>query len=168
MARIVDRYLLARLKCEETHPVHEMVERVVESQGCAHLWQMAESIGLSARQTERKFLEQVGITAKCYARLTRFRNAVRLKAQDQSLSWTDVSHAAGFYDQNHLIKDFRALVGATPSDYLRSVVTAPATELWCGADGLDAPSSVKQVAPLCARQSEAARRKSTISHLYRA
>ena len=130
MVGIVDSYLLSRLKREETHPVHEMVERVVQSQGCARLCGLTQCTGLSARQTERIFLEEVGITAKRYAKLTRFRNALRIKAQNLSLSWTDVSQAAGFYDQNHLIKDFHELAGATPSDYLRAVMIAPATELW--------------------------------------
>jgi AraC-like DNA-binding protein len=131
MAEIADRYLLSRLTGDELHPVHGMVEHIVSSCGRANVCQLSESSGLSARQIERKFLEQIGITAKRYARLARFRNAARLKSLDRSLSWTDVSQAAGFYDHNHLVKDFRELVGATPSDYLRSISIAPATELWC-------------------------------------
>lgn len=131
MAEIVDRYLLSRLTGNQLHPVHDMVEHIVSSCGRANVCQLSESSGLSARQIERKFLEQIGITAKRYARLARFRNAARLKLHDRALSWTDVSQAAGFYDHNHLVKDFRELVGATPSVYLRSISPAPATELWC-------------------------------------
>jgi AraC-like DNA-binding protein len=131
MAEIADRYLLPRLTGDDFYPVHGLVERIVSSQGRAHVCQLSESSGLSARQIERKFLEQIGITAKRYARLARFRYAARLKLQYRALSWTDVSQAAGFYDHNHLVKDFRELVGATPSDYLRSISIAPATELWC-------------------------------------
>lgn len=130
MAEIADRYLFSRLTGDEFHPVHGMVECLDSSHGSANLCQLAERSGLSVRQIERKFLEQVGITPKLYARLARFRNAARLKAQDRALSWTDVSQAAGFYDHNHLVKDFREFVGATPSDYLRSISIAPATELW--------------------------------------
>jgi AraC-like DNA-binding protein len=42
-----------------------------------------------------------------------------------------VSQAAGYYDHTHLVKDFRELVGATPSEYLQSIGIAPETELWC-------------------------------------
>lgn len=174
MAGIVDSYLLARLKREETHPVHELVERVVESQGCARLCRLTACMGLSERQTERIFLEQVGISAKRYAKLTRFRNAVRIKAQNQSLSWADVSQAAGFYDQNHMIKDFRELVDLTPSDYLRSIALAPETELWGPpADGLDETltgcRAYGREHPTTARpEPSSARRKSTISYPYRA
>ena len=131
MTEIADRYLLSRLTGDELHPVHDMVEHIVWSHGRANVCELSDSSGLSARQIERKFLEQIGITAKRYARLARFRNAARLKLRDRALSWTDVSQAAGFYDHNHLVKDFRELVGATPSDYLRSISIAPATELWC-------------------------------------
>lgn len=131
MAEVVDRYLLSRLTHGNLHPVHGIAERLVSSGGHANLRRLAESSGLSTRQVERKFFEQIGITAKRYARLTRFRNAARLKARDQALSWTDVSQAAGYYDHTHLVKDFRELVGATPSEYLRSIAVAPETELWC-------------------------------------
>jgi AraC-like DNA-binding protein len=131
MAEIADRYLLSKLTGEDFHPIHRVVERLVASQGRANLCELAERSGLSARQIERKFLEQIGITPKRYARLTRFRNAAHLKAEYPALSWTDVSQAAGYYDHNHLVKDFRELVCATPSDYLRSISTALETELWC-------------------------------------
>jgi AraC-like DNA-binding protein len=142
MAEVVDRYLLSKLTGDGLHPIHRVVEHLVASQGCANLCELSQHSGLSPRQIERKFLEQVGITPKRYARLARFRNAARLKAQNAALSWTDVSQATGFYDHNHLVKDFRELVGATPSDYLRSISTALETELWCSpADRQDRPTA---------------------------
>jgi AraC-like DNA-binding protein len=144
MAEIVDGYLLSKLTGDDLHPIHRVVERLVASEGRANLCELAEHSGLSARQVERKFLEQIGITPKRYARLTRFRHAAHLKAQNPALSWTDVSQAAGFYDHNHLVKDFRELVGATPSDYLRSISTVLETELWCApGDGQDRPAPVR-------------------------
>jgi AraC-like DNA-binding protein len=131
MAEVVDCYLLSRLTDGNLHPVHGIAEQLVSSGGHANLRRLAESSGLSTRQVERKFFEQIGITAKRYARLTRFRNAACLKLHDGELSWTDVSQAAGYYDHTHLVKDFRELVGATPSEYLQSIGIAPETELWC-------------------------------------
>ena len=71
MAEIADRYLLSRLPSNEFDPVQEMVEHIVSSHGRANLCRLFESSGLSARQLERKFLEQIGITAKRFARLAR-------------------------------------------------------------------------------------------------
>jgi AraC-like DNA-binding protein len=142
MAEVVDRYLLAKLTDGDLHPIHRVVEHLVASQGCANLCELSQRSGLSARQIERKFLEQIGITPKRYARLARFRNAARLKAENAALTWTDVSQATGFYDHNHLVKDFRELVDATPSDYLRSISAALETELWCApADAQDRPTA---------------------------
>jgi AraC-like DNA-binding protein len=138
MAAIADSYLLSRMVDENLHPVHGMVEYLVSSQGRAGVCELTKRSSLSTRQIERKFLEQIGITPKRYARLARFRNAARVKAHGHTLSWTDVSQVAGFYDHNHLVKDFRELVDATPSDYMRSISIAPATELWSPPP--DAPS----------------------------
>jgi AraC-like DNA-binding protein len=132
MARIADEYLLSKLGAdEEPHPIHHIAGRLVASGGRARLSRLAERSGLSMRQVERKFLEQIGISAKRYARIVRFRSALRLRAQDPALTWTDVSHLAGYYDQNHMVKEFRELAGATPSDYYsRSIGVAPQTELF--------------------------------------
>jgi AraC-like DNA-binding protein len=133
MAEIANRYFLSRLTSEDLHPVHWIAQRLMSSRGYAELCELFVAHDLSRRQIERKFLEQIGITPKRYAKLARFRNAARLKAQT-ALSWTEVSYVAGYYDQTHLTKDFRELVGATPSDYLRSIAVAPETELWCSVE----------------------------------
>jgi AraC-like DNA-binding protein len=132
MARIADEYLLSRPgAADKANPVDAIAAGLVATGGRARLSRLAERCGLSLRQVERKFVEQIGIGAKRYARIVRFRSALRHRAQSPALSWTDISQLAGYYDQNHLVKEFRELADAAPTDYCeRSIGVAPQTELF--------------------------------------
>lgn len=79
---------------------------------------VARELGLSPRQLERLFLDRVGVSPKRYARLRRFEGAVQL-ARSNGTSGR-VALAAGYADQAHFIRDFRALVGTTPRRFIQS------------------------------------------------
>jgi methylphosphotriester-DNA--protein-cysteine methyltransferase len=74
---------------------------------------VAEIVGLSERQLERVFRERVGVRPKFFARVQRMQHAVRLLSQS-ALSGAALAAAAGYADEPHLLRDFRALCGTTP------------------------------------------------------
>lgn len=76
---------------------------------------LAERLGVTARHLRRVFTESVGVGPKEFARTVRLQRAVRLAAT--SRDWARIAAAAGYYDQAHLIADFRDLVGLTPVAY---------------------------------------------------
>jgi AraC-like DNA-binding protein len=76
--------------------------------------EMAVRSVLTARQFERRFLEQVGVAPKLYARIVRFNAALDRKLASATTTWTDVAHEFSYYDQAHLVRDFRAFGGVTP------------------------------------------------------
>jgi AraC-like DNA-binding protein len=79
----------------------------------------AGEAGLSTRQFERKFIEQVGMRPKLFARIARFEAALDYKAHFVARSWTDVAHRFGYYDQMHMVHDFTEFTGETPTSVLR-------------------------------------------------
>lgn len=83
------------------------------------------SSGLSQRQFECKFIEQVGVSPKLYSRIIRLNYALQVKVTRPHLSWTDVTYEAGYFDQMHLVKDFKSLAGETPARFLRMIAAAP-------------------------------------------
>lgn len=78
---------------------------------------VAEQLGVSARHLRRAFTESVGIGPKEYARTVRLQRAVRMSAT--SNDWARIAADAGYYDQAHLIADFREFVGLTPSAFVK-------------------------------------------------
>lgn len=121
MVQVVERALLARLSAAQApHPVERAADLVLRSHGTSDLSQLAATSGLSERQFERRFAARVGVAPKLYSRIVRFTFAMRLKEQRPLLTWAEVSHAAGYFDQMHLGKDFKALAGDAPSGVLRA------------------------------------------------
>ncbi len=77
---------------------------------------LAAEIGWSrTRLASRRFSEQIGISAKRFARVVRFEGARRLLAQGSS-SLAEVATRAGYYDQAHLSRDVGVLAGCTPAE----------------------------------------------------
>ncbi len=77
----------------------------------------AQPIYLSQRQQERLFLKEVGMSPKHFNCLKRFSSLIKAKKQNKDLSWTSLAHEYGYFDQAHLIKDFRAFLGMAPTSF---------------------------------------------------
>ena len=54
---------------------------------------------------------------KLLARILRFQRAVGL--MEQPLGWAEIALACGYYDQAHLIRDFKQFAGSSPSEFAR-------------------------------------------------
>lgn len=79
---------------------------------------LARDCGLSPRRLSALFNEQVGLAPKRYARLQRFHRVVGLAHRQRHVEWADVAADCGFHDQPHLVREFRAFSGLTPTAYL--------------------------------------------------
>jgi AraC-like DNA-binding protein len=122
----VEDFLQARLAASlEEGPILRAALALHHSHGLAALDRLAEESGHSLRHFNRAFQRQFGMTPKRYARVIRFGYAMRLKLDRPRLSWADVSQEAGYYDQNHMAKEFKCLVGEGPSAFLKSVSASP-------------------------------------------
>ncbi len=86
---------------------------------------VADELGVSERHLRRVFRETVGLGPKAYARLARFRRALRAAREGNGAAWADIAAAAGYYDQAHLIAEFRAIADTTPRALLNELRTVP-------------------------------------------
>ncbi|WP_324671531.1 helix-turn-helix domain-containing protein [Hymenobacter sp. GOD-10R] len=127
MKRIVEAYLLRKLT-RATSSALAQAARWMVSGGYAHpIDQAAAMACLSPRQFERKAHEQLGYSPKFFARLIRFSQAYRLKVNQPQASWTAISYQCGYYDQMHLIRDFKEFTASTPKQLALELQHAPLT-----------------------------------------
>ncbi len=47
--------------------------------------------------------------------MVRFSEAYRFKDRNPYIPWTEIAHNFGYYDQTHLIRDFRRFAGVNPN-----------------------------------------------------
>jgi AraC-like DNA-binding protein len=85
---------------------------------------VATGLGVSERQLRRVFREAFGMSPKEFAQLTRFQRALRAARKGGRTSWTSIAADAGYYDQAHLIAEFRAIAGVTPRALLAELRAA--------------------------------------------
>jgi len=120
-ARCLESWLAARLGRRAGDPVSALAARaIVRARGRVRLDELASGLGLGARQLERRFLRGVGIPPRALARQVRFQQVFRLVHERPATAgaWADVACDAGYYDQAHLLRDFRELAGTTPPRFL--------------------------------------------------
>jgi AraC-like DNA-binding protein len=82
---------------------------------------VASDLGVSERHLRRVFREAVGVSPKTFAMLARFRRALGAANEHHNASWASIAATAGYYDQAHLIAEFRAIAGVTPRALLREL-----------------------------------------------
>jgi AraC-like DNA-binding protein len=126
MAATVDQALIAF--AERALPrsgVEWAAEALLRSRGRADLLAMSCALGLSDSSWRRHFTTEIGATPKRYLRIVRFRHALALKRGHGLRPWTEVCLEAGYYDQAHFIAECQALVGCTPSRFLRELAVVP-------------------------------------------
>lgn len=83
--------------------------------------ELASRIGASERQLRRICDDTIGLAPKQLLRALRLRAALREARRVPRPSWTTIAHASGYYDQAHLIAEFRALMGTTPGAYFATI-----------------------------------------------
>ena len=120
ISRVEDvlRSLLANVRQDAR--VDAAVEAILRSGGQASIAAVAESAGVSRQHLARAFAYHVGVSPKTFARVMRFRRALAL-ARAGGDCWADLAAEVGYFDQSHLIAEFRAFAGETPVPFFQSI-----------------------------------------------
>jgi AraC-like DNA-binding protein len=80
---------------------------------------VADRLGMSARTIERRVREHTGLPPALLRRVIRFRRTFRLLDDASPRTWSMLAQDAGFFDQPHLVRDFREFAGSAPRDFFR-------------------------------------------------
>jgi AraC-like DNA-binding protein len=117
--RLLEAELAARL--HHAAPVDPMVRQalhVLHTQPAStSIEAVRRACGASPAQFIRRFEAVVGLTPKRYTRVLRFERALAAIARDAPQDWAAFAVDAGYFDQSHLIHEFKRLSGLTPTAY---------------------------------------------------
>jgi AraC-like DNA-binding protein len=80
---------------------------------------------LSHRQFDRKFKERVGISPKQFLQIIRFERAFGMKNSHTEKDWLSIALHCGYYDYQHLVKDYKEFTGSTPTQFFEIDNRAP-------------------------------------------
>lgn len=125
--QLIEDRLIRMLGCHGApDPVALVANRLFAGNGNQRVSAMARDCGLSPRQFERRFLAQVGVPPKLYGRIIRFNAAVHQKLRCPAHAWSRIANDQDYYDQMHMVHDFRAFTGKSPSRFLPHIEGLPA------------------------------------------
>jgi methylphosphotriester-DNA--protein-cysteine methyltransferase len=118
--RVVERWLV-RLAADrlQNHPAVTFAMRALRSDPFGSTAEVADRTGYSQRRFIELFRNEVGLRPKQFHRLLRFRKVIAAVQGKADVDWMDVGLSAGYFDQAHLIHDFREFSDLTPERYLR-------------------------------------------------
>ena len=84
----------------------------------ARITRLADEIGISHKHLLREFDRCVGLRPKAFARVCAFQRVIQWVGWKREIDWADAAVRCGYYDQAHLIREFRAFSSFTPGSYL--------------------------------------------------
>lgn len=96
--------------------VRAAIRAMRAARGSIAIQKLSAGLGISQDRFEKRFREAVGASPKQYSSILRLRAAVEEFRPAMSLA--SLAQEAGYYDQSHFIREFRAVTGQTPQQFL--------------------------------------------------
>ncbi len=122
MAALANSWLLGYLNKQRRVNYKDRITSVVNlitaNPGLMNIDSLAAYACMSARNFERVFHYETGMSPKQLCCIARFNSALELKLKYPLMKWTSIAHHLGYFDQMHLIKDFKKFCGEAPSSLL--------------------------------------------------
>jgi AraC-like DNA-binding protein len=117
MVQITENYFFIKLKQVKINALP--IDAVMQQLNWEHqnLDTLARQACLSSRQFERKFLERIGVSPKFYGRIVRFNTAMKGRMQQPNKSLMHIAYDYGYFDHNHLLRDFKQFTGSLPTQF---------------------------------------------------
>ena len=124
---VLEALLAARLKGAQ--PVRPAIAHALRQlDNGVRVDDVVQCSGYSHRSLIALFREASGLAPKAYARVTRFQRLLSAVHTGPALRWAELALDAGYSDQAHLGREFRAIAGVTPRAW-RSAAPSSANHL---------------------------------------
>jgi AraC-like DNA-binding protein len=104
-------------KIKDRHGIDEISKLLLHQNDCYSLDKLADQSCLCTKQFERKFNERTGVMPKIFSRIARFDRAFRMKNRNPKMDWMRIAVECGYYDYQHLVKDYRKFTSYTPTRF---------------------------------------------------
>ncbi|MBK6998042.1 MAG: helix-turn-helix transcriptional regulator [Lewinellaceae bacterium] len=106
------------------------VRQIYASNGAISIDQLTQHAHASRRYVEKIFKEKIGMSPKQYARMIRVKKAsMYLMDPRFNFNIREIACHLDYYDQSHLLKDFKSVMGQSPSVYLQQKISFSESDL---------------------------------------
>ena len=118
LANVFDQFFLRRMTdgSREENAVSHLLERIRATRGSQSILQWAREHRVDPRTLERRFVAQMGMAPKQFARIERFKHSYHRLRTQQRGKWRD--YLEPYYDESHFNREFRQFLGMSPMTWL--------------------------------------------------
>jgi AraC-like DNA-binding protein len=122
---VVDQHLssIVPVEPQPSENTTRLVERIAADPTMVRVSALADEVGLSERQLQRRFADHVGLSPKSVVRRYRLYEAAE-RARSGPVDWAALAAELGYSDQAHLTRDFTAALGMSPARYAAVAATS--------------------------------------------
>ena len=88
----------------------------------AHMTRVADlagALGLTVRSLQRLFSDRVGVSPKWVLCRARLQDVAARVVVGESIDWPRLALDLGYFDQAHLIRAYRSIIGMSPAEHVR-------------------------------------------------
>ena len=119
---VMEAYLRARTPPPDPNldVLAAIVRTMLDDPAVARVDELAARHAMSPRTLQRLFRRYVGVSPKWVLQRYRLHEAAERIAEGRDESWAATALELGYSDQAHFIRDFKALIGASPAQYAAS------------------------------------------------
>lgn len=115
---VLEQFLMQMQRSPDYHPAVNFALQQFQQSANSTINAITEQTGFSSRYFNYLFRDQVGVTPKLFCRIQRFQKVLEMLSAKAPVDWIDIAFTCGYFDQAHLIHDFRAFADCTPTEYL--------------------------------------------------
>lgn len=98
-----------------------LVESILHEKDILTVEDLSKCAGISIRSLQRLFSQYVGVSPKWVIRRYRLHELLERMHSGEHLDWAHLALDLGYFDQAHLINDFKAVTGYSPAEYSRGL-----------------------------------------------
>ncbi|MAS35033.1 MAG: AraC family transcriptional regulator [Anaerolineaceae bacterium] len=126
MIAATEDFLRARAPAHDAHvdEINQIIDAIMSDRTITQVDALVNRVNRSARSLQRLFSQYVGVSPKWVIQRYRLQEVTEQLADGQVVDWSRLAQEMGYYDQAHFIKDFKALIGATPAEYTGQIQSA--------------------------------------------
>lgn len=117
---LMEASLLAHLSPSDDYEIACIAHAAIALREGAAVGSVTERLGVLPKRFVRTFRHHVGLSPKRFARVQRLQRLLASVASTTDageIDWARAAVESGYYDQAHMVNDFRDLTGMTPSAY---------------------------------------------------
>jgi AraC-like DNA-binding protein len=116
---VMEAFLRARVPEPDSNldVLADIVRTMLEDPAVVRVDELAARHAMSPRTLQRLFRRYVGVSPKWVLQRYRLHEAAERIAEGRDGDWAATALELGYFDQAHFIRDFKALIGASPAQY---------------------------------------------------